>query len=104
MTVPEPAASQRETDALARRIDQLDEHGTRGTVAAVGVVQTQLAQAISSIGELKGRMDSHEREHQRDAQARVAARRWMVATVIGAVAAFGTVIGLLVELVNRAHG
>lgn len=100
-------ASQREVDQLGRRIDDLDQHGTRGTVAAVGVVQTQLAEVIKDMGRLEGQtaewQKAHTKQHEQDLADRAANRKWVIGTVIAILALLVTILAVIVPLALRGH-
>jgi hypothetical protein len=68
---------------LLKRVDAMDMAGTRG-VAVLGV---QLQEVAKDVAKLEGQMESHRREHVSDEASRVSARRWIIATIIAAVAA-----------------
>jgi hypothetical protein len=83
----------------ARRLDAIDQGGTRG-VAIVTVQLTDLAKDVARLGE---RMDQHEKEHVQDALDRKSGRRWLVGTLITAAAGLGGVYALLVDLIAHMH-
>jgi len=64
----------RRVDALARRVDGLDEHGSRG----INGLRTEVAR-------LGLDLEEHEREHQRQAAEQRTARRFTLAAVIALV-------------------
>ena len=100
----ERAASQRELDALARRVEGIDEHGTRGA----GIIQTQLIGLIKDVAKLEARLEAHEQLHHREAQDRETDRkrsvRWRVTATTGAAASLATILGLLAEIAGHLHG
>ena len=100
-TDAERAASQRELDQLGRRVDQMDAQGTRG----VGVIQLQVAELVKDVTELRAETQawqrSHISQHQREEQARVTGRRWVIGTVIAAMAVMVAMLALLVSISGR---
>jgi hypothetical protein len=90
--------------ANADRLNQIDDHGTRG----VSAVQIQVTNLVKEITELKGdvnsRFDAHQKVHDQDERERTSARRWLIGTVIASVIAMVTVITLLVDVVRHLHG
>lgn len=99
MTQPEPAASQRELEQLAVRVDRIDEKGTRGS----GVISGQLAQVIKDVGRLEGALTSHNGQHERERQDRTQGRRWLWGAVLTALAVLLTMFGLLIQIAGRTH-
>lgn len=103
MSQPEPVASRRELDQLREDVRRLDEHGTRG----IGVVQAQLTDVVKNLAEMKSevntRFEAHQRVHDRDEQARVSGRRWMIATTATMLGGLAGVLGLLVEILQHLH-
>lgn len=102
----EHGISKREFDMLAgqvsgnaRRVDAIDQGGTRG----VGVLQLQVAELIRDVSALSTRMDGHETRHGREAQQaaeqRRSSRRFAITTAIAAIAAVGGLYGLLIAVV-----
>jgi hypothetical protein len=78
----------------ARRIDAIDQSGTRG----VGIVQVQLTDLAKDVAALGARMDTHDREHESEARDRRSSRRWMVATAIAFMAMLETPLIYLVSV------
>ena len=75
---------------LERRIEELDQLGTR----AMGSVITQLANLAQDMGELAGEQraaqDDHRRQHEREQSQRASGRRWLITLgVTNAVAVLG---------------
>ena len=102
----EPFVTRRELDLLKADADlehaqireqlrSLDDHGSRGVAA----LQVRMDAMVTSMADLKADMKAqfaaHDRQHEKDEAKRVTSRRWLVATVIAAVA---TVDGPLVTL------
>lgn len=76
-------ASRNDLRDLARRVDMLDEHGTRG----VGVLAVQVQEIAKDVARLETQLAEHAKEHQRAERDRIAGRRWLIGAVIGAIAA-----------------
>lgn len=114
--MPEPigAPSRGEFDMLARQVGQLgvqlaglDASGTRGTVAALGVVQVQITDLKSDVAELRARVDLHEQQHQvaRDQaeRDRISRDRYRLSSAIAGVSAFGAIFGALLYVAAHLH-
>jgi hypothetical protein len=99
----EPAASQRELDALARRVDTMDQTGTRG----VGVIQAQLTDLARDVAKLEGQFTAHETEHRHEAekreQQRRAGSRWRISAAIAGSASFAAVLALLIQILTHVR-
>jgi hypothetical protein len=90
-------ATRRELDQLTgwmtrleRRIEELDQLGTRG----MGAVVTQIAGLAQDLGEVAGEQraaqDDHRRQHDREQSQRASGRRWLITLgVTNAVAVLG---------------
>jgi translation initiation factor 2 gamma subunit (eIF-2gamma) len=80
------------------RLEGIDQGGTKG----VAVVQTQLIEVVKDLTELKAevnaRFDAHLKEHDQEALARSANRRWAIGTFIAALA---IVVTLLLNITFR---
>jgi len=103
--VTDPAVSQRElsilkADAdrehaeLSRRLAELDAQGSRGVVE----LRVQMSDALSQMADMRRQVKAARKEmrkefrahlqvHEADERRRVAARRWLVGSVIAAIAA-----------------
>lgn len=106
MTSPEPAASQREMDqlrsdqrALSKRVDDLDNHGSRGILT----LQAQVVELVKDMGVLTGAFETHQRQHATDARDRATGRRWLVGTGIAGTATMVAVLTLLVQILGHLH-
>lgn len=78
----------------ARRLDTIDNSGTRG----VGVLQSQITDLAKDVSSLSTRLDTHDREHKQDTRDRRAARWRAAALAIAVVAAVdGPTITLLIR-------
>lgn len=80
----------RRLDASDRRMDQIDQGGTRG----VGVLALQ-------IQELTKDFVTHEQLHSRERLERSTMRKWLIATLIGLV---GAIDGPIVAVLLAVHG
>lgn len=78
--------SRAEFDALARRLDFLDEHGTRG----VGVVSSQVTAVSQQLTQLGQAQVDHERQHVKEREDGIRSRRWRVGMIIAGIAAVDT--------------
>lgn len=85
----------REFERLERRVDHLDQTGTRG----VGVLTERVADLAKDVAKLEALMEAHERQHEQDRQERAAGRRWL----IGTIAAMSSGILALIIEVMIAH-
>lgn len=83
----------------ATRLDVIDATGTRG----VGVLSVQVADVIKDVAELRGQLGEHEKQHDTDARARTAGRRWSLGFAVAAFASLATVIGLLLDIASAVH-
>jgi hypothetical protein len=93
--------------ALGVQLASLDMNGTRGTIAAVGVVQVQLSNLHGDVGSLTTRLDRHEDEHRRALEQaerdRVARSRYRVTSIIAGVSAIGGLYGILLYVASQLH-
>jgi hypothetical protein len=80
----------------ARRLDVIDQAGTRG----VGALSVQVAEVIKDVSDMRRELDEHGKQHQAEAAARQSGRRWLVGSAIALVAA---VEGPLLFLVTHVH-
>lgn len=100
---PEPAASRREVDLLREDLHRIDAHGSRG----VGVLQNQLTELVKDLTEMKAdlstRFEAHQRVHDQDHADRISGRRWLITTGIAGLAAMGTVIAMLADVLSHLH-
>jgi hypothetical protein len=98
----------------ARRLDAIDQGGTRG----VGIVQQQLMDVKGDLAGLTVRMDRHEQEHkdesreridsrikeqQRKDEERTATRRFRIMATIAAAAAIAGLYALLIDFAAHLH-
>lgn len=83
----------------ARRIDSIDDHGTRGVVA----LQTQMLDLVKDVGKLEISLEKHEQSHVEERKDRQRARRWIIGTAIAGIASMSAVIGLLIEVLMHVH-
>ena len=93
-----------EVERNERRLESIDDHGTRG----VATVQIQLTEVVKNLGELKAdvnaRFDAHFRLHEKDEKDRISRRRFTVAAVIAILGSLATILALLVEIFLHVHG
>lgn len=83
----------------ARRIDAIDDHGTRGVVA----LQAQMLDLVKDVGKLEISLENHEKSHVEERKERQRSRRWMIGTAIAGLASMSAVIGLLIEVLMHVH-
>ena len=81
------AAADIDRTKLWAKLESLDEHGSRGVAA----LQIRMDNMVASVAEMKADMTAefgeHRREHEREEAKRVSSRRWLVGSIIAAVAA-----------------
>ena len=81
------AAADLDRTKLWAKLEALDEHGSRGVAA----LQIRMDNMVTSVAEMKAEMAAefgeHRREHEKEEAKRTSARRWLVGSVIAAVAA-----------------
>ena len=98
---PPPPRSSSDIDWLWRRLDYIDENGTRG----IGPIHAQLANVIADLAELKTAtslwQERHHAEHAAAASNAVAGRRWVVGTCITALVLLLAVLTLLFQIAGR---
>jgi hypothetical protein len=96
--INEPLFTRREGDQLSRRVEAIDEHGTRG----MQLLSRQTAENTAAIKalrtELGKRFDQHTRQHERELHGRAAKRRARTGTAIAVWAAAVASIGLLLDI------
>ena len=94
----------RDLDRLAARVDQMDQHGTRGVTA----IQVQITDLVKDLAELKGEtrawQEAHSAAHAQEARDRVMGRRWLIGTGIAGIVAMATAVGLLIDIAAHVHG
>ena len=85
---------------LSRRIDRIDEHGTRG-IAPLAVQLTEVVKDVAELKtEMRGWFRDHEEMHRVEERSRLSTRRWTIGIIIAAVAA---VDGPLVTILLARH-
>lgn len=85
---------------LSRRIDRIDEHGTRG-IAPLAVQLTEVVKDVAELKtEMRGWFRDHEDTHRAEERSRLSARRWTIGIIVAAVAA---VDGPLVTILLARH-
>lgn len=76
----------------ARRLDSIDQSGTRG----VGVVQQQITDLAKDVAGLQVKFDKHESEHGQSERDRRSSRRWLVTSGIALLVALEGPLAYLV--------
>jgi hypothetical protein len=93
----------REEFAMLRDQVNAVDAGTRG-MGAVAVQLTEVIKDVSDVRlelrqdvrELRDDLAGHRREHETEERARVAGRRWMIATVVAALVAIEAPLGYVI--------
>jgi hypothetical protein len=80
----------------ARRIEAIDQGGTRG----VAVLAVQVSELTKDVGQVQHQLEEHHKEHEKEAKARVTARRWAIGLAAGL---FAAVESPLVTLLLSRH-
>lgn len=118
---PDEVVTRREFEALREDFRRMDDHGTRG----VQVMQSQMADLVRDIMDLKSdlnsRFDSHQRVHDKDEEdrrqerlekkqdrereraERRSGRRWLITTGIAIVVMTVGVLGVAIDILSRTH-
>lgn len=96
--------TRREGDQLARRVEGMDEHGTRG-MQLLGERVSQQSRAIADLaGQVADRFAEHTRQHDAEQKERTARRRWLITAAIAAAASVAAVLSLLLTIIAQlAH-
>lgn len=85
-----------QANSLERRIESIDDHGTRG----VGILQAQIVELLKDITDLKTSLvtfiSEHSRTHKEESNDRTNGRRWMVGTAIAGVMALTAILTVVV--------
>lgn len=88
---------------LARRVEAMDQSGTRG-VAVIQVQVTGLTRQVTDLeGEVRAWQAAHNAAHDVDNVRRIAARRWAVGTAIAGLTLLVALIAMVGELLTHAH-
>jgi hypothetical protein len=95
--------TRREFDQLTTRLNRIDDLGTRGTLAAISIVQAQVAELIKDIGKLEGRLDAHDLRHDREERQRASNRKWVATTLIAAIVMLISVLSLTLSIAFNLH-
>ena len=90
--MPDGPPSRYEWDALARRIDTMDAHGTSGAAA----FQVRLEAVERDLGALRAQLAAEKARRGAD-------RRWLIGAVFSAVATIAAVVSLLAVYVFHVH-
>lgn len=92
----EALVTQREFETLRNRVDQMDQHGTRG----VGTLQVRIDELVKDFAELKvdqvNWQAGHLALHQQETQSAQQSRRYILTTSIAILALVVTILGLAV--------
>ena len=103
----DPPFTRREGDQLARRLEEIDQHGTRG----MQLLQQQTTANTGALGELRNeittRFAEHTRQHERELKALYARRRWRITAAVAAVTAAAGMLSLMLSIavqLSRLHG
>lgn len=99
MTTPEPPATRYELDQLVRRVEAIDQGGTRG----IGRMNEQITQLVRDFARVEGELSEHEKYHAQEARQRATDRRWRIGTTIVAFGVLITIMGLLVQIRFGTH-
>ena len=98
---PQPQPRSADIDYLWRRLDYIDENGTRG----IGPIHAQLSNVVADLAELKTQtivwQERHHDEHSAAATSAVNGRRWVIGTCIAALVLLLAVLTLLFQIAGR---
>lgn len=90
--MPDENVSRREFDALAARVDRIDEHGSRG----VALLVHQISELSRDMGKLEKELQTHRELHDKEEESRTATHRFWLTTVIAAFVLIEAPIGYLI--------
>lgn len=83
---------------LERRVESIDDHGTRGVVG----LQAQIVDLVKDVTELKAdlvkRFDNHDSVHRKEEDDRRATRRWIIGMSIAAMAALAAILTVVITI------
>lgn len=79
-------------DDNSRRVDELDQTGTRG----VGALAVQITEVIKDVSEMRQTLDDHNKAHTAERRQLGIDRRWLVMAIIAALALVETPVLYLV--------
>jgi hypothetical protein len=118
---PDDVVTRREFEALREDFRRMDDYGTRGVQA----MQSQMADLVRDIMDLKSdmssRFDAHQRVHDKDEEdrrqerlekkqdrereraERRSGRRWIITTGIAMVVMIVGVLGVAIDILSRTH-
>jgi len=92
--------SRREFEALAQRVDWLDEHGTRG----VGALQIQVTDLVKDVAKVEKGLEDHAAAHILESKERETQRRSTVRWGVGLLCTIlGTGSADLIALIALHH-
>lgn len=96
----EEFVSRREFDQLARVVDRIDMHGSRG----IGALQQQVGDVVRDVAELKVEttraLAAHRDQHDEEIRERTSGRRWLVGIAVACLTAVG---GLYPAIIYAVH-
>lgn len=95
---PEPVFTRREGDQLARRVDSIDEHGTRGMQLISQQTQNNTAAIAAMRSMIESKFTEHTRQHETELAAIAGRKRWRVTAVAAVIASAAAALGLLVDI------
>ncbi len=89
--------------ATQGRLENIDDHGTRGITALTAQV-TEIVKDVAALqSELTSKFEAHVRLHEQDHRERISGRRWLIGTGFAGIGAMCAVIALLTEVLSRIH-
>lgn len=98
---PEPMFTRREGDNLTRRIDAIDQHGTRGMELLANQTRDN-AQAIGRLQqEMTARFQEHTNQHERELSAIRRRRQFGLTTIVAIWVAVIATITLLIDIATQ---
>lgn len=86
-------------DRNERRIESIDDHGTRG----VGVLQNQIVDLSKDVAKLEAALEHHEAGHKEERKERAKNRKWLIGVAIAGLGSMAAMISLLVEVLAHVH-
>jgi len=89
------------TGSMERRIESIDNHGTRG----VGALQIQVVEVLKDIAEIKVQFTSylseHVRTHREEKDQRLTERHWLIGIGIAGVSALAAILAVVVVILQH---
>lgn len=94
----------------ARRIDAIDQGGTRG-VAVVGVQVAEVIKDVADVrtelradvADMRRALAAHEAKHEKEARQRVNGRRWALGFAIAAGTTLAAILSVVIETAATIH-